>query len=355
MSLNLDWLSQRLGGSHAKGDAKGTTRSVQSRLRQAFGILTGQLQAAEASSSQAVLAMSAHISAVNERCNALQEELTLAAHKSRDLARDAATQMDRQHRALQALSDHETRYQTAMSEHTERITCLLDQVHALVPLTTAISQIARQTNLLALNAAIEAARAGPEGAGFKVVAAEVRQLSNQTADAAHKINEGIQAISQVQDGLQQGGQPVRLDKASLSELAADIELMGATPGQIASDLAQLSHQMETDMQAIRMELVEALGMMQFQDINRQLIEQVCTSLGSMDQRVGQWLQEASRGQWSATDTDMGHMLADWQSRYVMTAQRKLHQSHEPHARPGQAASGTPQAEQDRAERPIELF
>jgi methyl-accepting chemotaxis protein len=352
MSMNLDWLSQRLGSNLPKRDTKGTTRSVQSRLRQAFGILTGQLQAAEASSSQAVLAMSAHINEVNERCNALQGELTLAAQKSRSLAHDAAIQMDRQQRALQALSDHETRYQTAMTEHAVRVTHLLDQVRSLVPLTTAISEIARQTNLLALNAAIEAARAGPEGAGFKVVAAEVRQLSNQTADAAHKITEGIQAISQVQEGLQQGGQPARLDKASLSELAADIELMGATPGQIASDLAQLSDQMESDMQAIRLELVEALGMMQFQDINRQLIEQVCTSLGNMDQRVGHWLQEASRGHWSATDTDMGHMLADWQSRYVMNTQRQLHSQHDqPHHTGHPSVSSTQTAE----ERPIELF
>jgi methyl-accepting chemotaxis protein len=350
MSLNLDWLTARLNPK-AKEASEGHAPSVQTRLRQAFGILTGQLQAAETSSSEAVLAMSSHISAVNQHCNALQEELTLAATKSRSLARDAAIQMDRQQRALQALGDHEARYQSAMSTHTERITGLLGQVRSLVPLTTAISEIARQTNLLALNAAIEAARAGPEGAGFKVVAAEVRQLSNQTAEAARQITEGIAAISTVEESLHHDGQPMRLDEASLGELAADIELMGATPGQIAADLSQLADQMEADMQAIRMELVEALGMMQFQDINRQLIEQVCTSLGSMDARVDGWLQEVSRGRWSATDTDMNHMLADWQSRYVMTAQRQVHL---------QAGAGHPEPdaqgrEAPAEERPIELF
>jgi methyl-accepting chemotaxis protein len=55
----------------------------------------------------------------------------------------------------------------------------------------AISAVARQANLLALNATIEAARAGPAGRDFALVAKDIKSLSVATGNAATEIQARI--------------------------------------------------------------------------------------------------------------------------------------------------------------------
>jgi len=76
---------------------------------------------------------------------------------------------------------------------------LNEQASQIGSITNMVTEVASQTNLLALNAAIEAARAGAQGMGFSVVAAEIRKLADQTTTSAGRINTLVSAILQTID------------------------------------------------------------------------------------------------------------------------------------------------------------
>lgn len=83
----------------------------------------------------------------------------------------------------------------------ETMQAISDSSKKIVDIISLIDNIAFQTNILALNAAVEAARAGEQGRGFAVVAMEVRNLAQNSANAAKEIKTLItQSVERIDAG-----------------------------------------------------------------------------------------------------------------------------------------------------------
>lgn len=119
-----------------------------------------------------------------------------------------------------------------------------DSSSKISSITSVIDEIAFQTNLLALNAGIEAARAGSAGAGFAVVAQEVRELAQRSSAAAHEISDLIRSSEQeVKTGVtlvHQTGEVLKKIEAQVTSLATDVEAIAASASEQASGLGEIS-------------------------------------------------------------------------------------------------------------------
>jgi methyl-accepting chemotaxis protein WspA len=118
--------------------------------------------------------------------------------KVNSLTQNAAFAAGEGQEGLEGIDGNMVKMEEATGSIVTKLQILNDKASNIANVVKTINKVADQTNLLSLNAAIEAEKAGEYGAGFAVVATEIRRLADQTAVATFDI---AQMVKEVQSAI----------------------------------------------------------------------------------------------------------------------------------------------------------
>jgi methyl-accepting chemotaxis protein len=176
-----------------------------------------------ATASQSLATGASQSAAALETGSAALEEMSSLTRSNAEKAQNAKTEAKKARKA----ADEGT---TVMTEMSQSMAALQVSSRDIAAIIKTIDELAFQTNILALNAAVEAARAGESGAGFAVVATEVRALAGKSAEAARSTEA---KISQATERSAQGAALSEKAAAYLADIAAKTRVVDELVGQIA--------------------------------------------------------------------------------------------------------------------------
>ena len=119
---------------------------------------------------------------------------------------------------------------------------LRQNVGVIVDVIGFIRDIAKQTNLLGLNASIEGARAGASGAGFMVVAREVRKLSEKVTSSIVDLNAKLASLNAIVARIDPEIQKLDTDVQEQATAIATIEDLTSRLQESAKQLDGIANQ-----------------------------------------------------------------------------------------------------------------
>ncbi|HWG22279.1 MAG TPA: Cache 3/Cache 2 fusion domain-containing protein [Terracidiphilus sp.] len=234
-------------------------------------------------SSNQIASAAKQISATSQELLRAMVEIAEAAERTADLAHKGRLGLNGMETSMQALS-------TASDSISSKLATIRSKAARINSVVTAITKVADQTNLLSLNASIEAEKAGEAGAGFAVVAREIRRLADQSAISTLDIE---QIVEEMQEAVASGVSEMREFADAVQGGIGAAETIQGQFGEIIERVESIAPRYETVQQGMQN---QSVGAKQISEAMWQLTEtarQTSDSVSDLNE-VSRQLHEAVR-------------------------------------------------------------
>lgn len=247
INLALDEIGQALV------EVRGVAQQVSARAGEVAGT-SGLLTSAAREQAEQAERMQAQTLEFTRVFRTTAEQISETAHAAeRTLAASQAGQsvVQETRRGLEGL-------RSEMQDISGGMTALAARSAEISEIAETITNFASQTTLLALGASLEAAGAGDSGKRFMVVADGVRQLAEDSANAAGRVNAIVQTvqgdITSLAQRVQAGAQGVNSGyeiARRAGELLAEIEALAARSAQVAQGISSVARAQVDEAEGVR--------------------------------------------------------------------------------------------------------